>query len=519
MKDELLYAMLIEHGFKAHDIQITETHVIIDNFRRQIDTARLQPEGQPIPNKHDSNYHNYIYPNGLLPSLENLQVTKSQHRRIQTITFSSPPDVLNSGEAFEDFIERINLTYNTAHAVTREPSGTLLFTADTRTADAGKHLLKGLLNELTPRIAHVDDMGGPNYVSDLGRLAPFILTAAKEQAYKILMSFPSPLNLLTLKDTEQRTAPAALRIEKKLLHEELEKRAREQDLLTNRVREALDMKHRPWMAVDANFFQDYKGLLERNNPAALALQEAKTNKAPLYISTTNGAHAFALMFDFQTKTLYLANPLGDYSGFNEIIRHIQANTGCHNIIHAITYPIQRDGNVDFQNICTADSMVLATMLQEQAQRGEIGVGCLDGMPLQTAHYLTLNLRDRGSSALEPAPHVSQHRFFDRRDSEGRAQDIDFVSRLQELLAYATHAALDAWNQAYLLLDSYAGYAPITATEGLGQRVVTYEATRINPENGTEETIEKNVSEEAQIYLDEVYARMIEQSPENRQNLS
>ncbi len=389
MKDVFLRQFLRQHGFADNHVRITGDQVVISNFRGRISRTRLNPEGALMPGTSDNHYHNYVYPEGLFPGYEQIQATRypESHRyqgRVQNITV---PQTLFRDFKPNQFVAMANLFDDATHTVRDDGAGNWVFTPD-MAADKNEKLLNMLLDKLAPRMAYVDDFYGPNYVSDLGRLMPLIAVGAREQAARRLMGRETSIDLLQLRDelVDGAEAVSELRIDKAVFYRYLEKLAREEQLLARTVAHNLGMRKRNWIGVDADFFNRFERL--GNDINAGKLRKSIAKKKPLAISTTTGGHAFAVFVDFEKNTIFLANPLGTYDGFNAVIDKLKQVTGCQNVVHSLTRQIQREGDIDFDDVCTADAVMLAHMLDQQHKRRELAEGSLNDKLLKTAHYLT-----------------------------------------------------------------------------------------------------------------------------------
>lgn len=387
MKDFILKQLLQKYGFSEQEFTINATEVVFNSFSLTVAPNQLNPEGQNIPGSNDWNYHNYFYPDGLIPGWDKILIQRyvdgPYKNRLQHLSLP----VASFKNNAQEFLDKINLTYDTQHQFKLE-NNHLIFIVDyesKRGIEPAIELLNGLLSELTPRIAHNDDIKGPQFVSHLGRLAALILAATVAQARAQLLENPTRTDLLNLKDTVSSLQNSQkLVINKADLYVELEKLAREQQLLVQLISANLKMKERPWMAVDLNLLKNLK-----TNKSAQRLNEAiVTRKEPFYLSTTNGAHAFAAMLDFANDTLVLANPLGTYDNFAEVIQTLLTVSGCTKVIYANTLPLKRSGAIDFNDVCSADAISLAYMMMHTYQHhGVITSDSLNGQILQTENYL------------------------------------------------------------------------------------------------------------------------------------
>ncbi len=396
MKDKLLREMLRDYGFNEARVTITDTDVVISGFQQTVPASQLKEEGALIEGTADSYYHNYIYPEGLLPQYERITVARYPDRdvarqgRVQSITV--PVEVIYQNDPsfnIDEFIYLQNaINGESTHTGRLSEDGTAFIFIPDVNATYNEKLLPGILQEIQPRIA--DNFDGPNYVSDLGRIASLITVETISQAQRKLMGYGDVVtDLLDLKDKKTDSSIATvgtLCISKKAFYAQLEKMAREEGLLTKLVRKHLGMDTRRWVVADVELLRNYKN---RTDSAARKLQNAMTDgEEPLYISTTTGGHAFAAMVDFKNQRLVLANPLGMYDALDNAVDALKEVTQCNTVIFANTIQLTRDGDVDFNDVCTADAIVLAYMLEEQYKRGGVYAGCLNEQQLRTAHYLT-----------------------------------------------------------------------------------------------------------------------------------
>lgn len=533
MRDELVLDHLKFLGFDEASIQFTEHDIVFRNFHSDVVTSQLKQEGAPIPGKNDTYYHNYTYPSGLVPGFEQIKVHKftsgpyysayePQNTRIQSLSipFKALPTAFlerdRGGQiGYDVFIANFNLMHGTSHTV-QSLNGQMVLTVDYTGGPGGSRtgedLLKALIGELKPRVADKYDAKGPNYVSQLGRLTHILNLSAEDQAVNRLLGRQNEgTDLLALRDVmDGSRQPTPLRINKRIFHRWLDKLAREEGLLSEKVVQNLNMNAKNWVAVDVRQLRNYS---ERNPKLQAALAgKDRPNNPPLYISTTNGQHAFAMMVDFRTKTVFVANPLGTYENFQEIIDQVKRISGCDKEIHVITNPITREGDIPFQDVCTADSVALAHMLELQQQAGTLKRGSMNHEKLKTAAYVTqqpqLDKRD-----FLPRQHVS-HRFYGSSSAGGGHQTKlarkKLEDQLKEILSSLSHGDMtadEAWEQAVAVLEQQKNY--VSTSDMRGHRSIEYTA------DTGDRVIKKTVSETAQINLDRLYAAKLQAEESQR----
>ena len=421
MKDMLLRQILRDHGF----VQTTITSNKVSLTIRSVDTHELNIEGAPIPGT-NSYYHNYVYPNGLVPGIENIQLTlyPDSHKykgRVQSVTL--PWSIIeNPGYPNPSaFIYSTNLLFYTNHTI-EHLGDSVRITIDYSPGGLtpATELIDHIISALQPRIADKDDIKNRiNYISDIGRLAPLLILHVQQEARKKLLNQPNSFDsLLALCDVDSIDRVIALDI--RIFYRYLEKIAREEGLLATKVREFLRMDSKNWIAVDNDFFHSYTRL---SSAQAEKFKSSLKNGRALYISTTSSAHAFAIKVDFAKNTLFVANPGSDHSGSDRVIRSTKLReiTGCNQLVYVINTVLKRDGDIPFDDVCTADSIVLAQMMMETDSLFD---GCMNTAHLKTGLFIRKALYDE--TQLEPyKPVTDPHnngQIFDTTDLIDSAEE-------------------------------------------------------------------------------------------------
>ncbi|BCA95878.1 hypothetical protein TUM19329_22390 [Legionella antarctica] len=88
MRTLILKKILKQHGFEQNNVDIFDDKI---RFKiKDINKLELQEEGASIPGRDDTNYHNYIYPEGFISNLEQIEVTfypenHKYHDRISSV--------------------------------------------------------------------------------------------------------------------------------------------------------------------------------------------------------------------------------------------------------------------------------------------------------------------------------------------------------------------------------------------------------------------------------------------------
>ena len=511
MRDQLILAHLKELGFSEENVRITDSEIVFIDFQNEVERGNLKEEGTLIENfGNDNYYHNYVYQDGLIPGFDQITLEKytdgpyysaenPENTRIKTI--SIPLTAIHSQDFKpEDFVANINLTYGTTHTCRVVGNPQRMVLAVDYTSGRGKtpaeELLRGLLTELQPRIPHKGDIAGPNYISHLGRLAHILHPSAMDQAMNRLMrASNNDVRLLGLRDqvVDAPAHPSLLRIDKSIFQRWVDKEAREEQLLSRRVVANLGMNAKNWVAADIRAFRFPEERSEKFR-AALAGKD-DPNNPPLYISTTSGQHAFAMMIDFKTKTVFLANPLGTYDGFDEIVEQAKRISGCEKVVYVNTKPLVREGDIPFQDVCTADSVALVYMMQVyHAEHGDLGLGCLNEQPLKTAEYITSEM-------------VERHPVEENDSAKGFVDELHMIEEEMETQFMSAESAEQGWEKATQLLGKQEDY--ISTDTRIGARSVQY-SVDMGPR-----IIVKMVPEAAQIILDRLYAKKLAAGDDNQ----
>lgn len=565
MRDKLILGHLQDLGFSANDVQIIGDDVVFKDFHSDVVRGQLHEEGALIQNYgRDNHYHNYVYPDGLIPGFAQITIKKHTaglyysaenpvNTRINTISIPLAA-IQSEGFSPQEFVDRINLTHDTHHTFRVSGSPPQMELTVDYSAARGKvpaeELLRGLLTELQPRIPHKADIKGPNYISHLGRLAHMLHASAMDQAMNRLTGAPNQEGyLLGLRDhvVSSPERPTMLKINKSVFRRWVEKEAREEQLLSRKVAANLNMDATNWVAVDLRQLR-YPKERSLKFQAALARKD-DPNNPPLYMSTTTGQHAFAMMIDFKNKTVFLANPLGTYDNFAEIVEQVKLISGCDKVVHVNTQPLAREGDIPFQDVCTADSVALAHMMQTyHAAYGTLKADCLNGQKLKTAEYVTRQGQEvrAPAPAMPPvdqkmshtryreSPAVSQDHSYsvlrsmpddrlERQRPQKKATEMIerpkvakelpekiFVRKLNALrkqIVAENMSAEEGWVEATKLLERQKDYVSRDTKSGV--RSVQYTADMGH------RSIKKMVPEEAQIILDRLYAKKLAADDDNQ----
>ncbi|MCL9684410.1 hypothetical protein [Legionella maioricensis] len=384
MRTLILKKILLQHGFKQEDVAFFEDRV---RFKiKDVNQQELREEGAPIPGKNDSSYHNYIYSDGFISNLDKIEVTyypegHQYHKRINTIRIPL--------SMYKDTGETANAIHDTNHTI-KKNADSVLITVDYSNKNGttpANQLLNQLISDLQPRIASSDDISqGLNYISDMGRLLPLIGLGIQREVREMFLQGSKNGHLLQLQDrivnSPDQVQDRFIDIDIGILYSYIEKLVREEGYLAQLVRNYLQLDQKNWIFADQDLLNNFTKNKDANSEKLkLALQ----NKAePLFISTTTGNHAFAVKVDFQSNTLFLANPGEDTRNCEAIIEQLKQITGCTNFVRVITQKLKREEDIPFNDVCTVDSLALAQMMMDQPLLSE---GCLNSMPLKTGVYV------------------------------------------------------------------------------------------------------------------------------------
>lgn len=123
-----------------------------------------------------------------------------------------------------------------------------------------------------------------------------------------------------------------------------------------------------------------------NNPNSSFNKSLQNQSTPLFISTTSGEHAFAVVVDFQNNRLIVANPVSTDASGGEIdqgvIDALQRRTGFNTVIKALTEPMPSGTEIQVgtQNVCRATALILSGMLIDRYKQHiekAFSEGCLN----------------------------------------------------------------------------------------------------------------------------------------------
>ncbi|CEG56465.1 hypothetical protein [Legionella fallonii] len=393
MKELILKKILRQHGFKQEDIELAQDKVKIKI--KDVNALELKEEGAPVPGKRDYNYHNYIYPEGLIATIEQIRITfyPATHR------FSGRPNTIEIPSAmYKESAETANVIHGTQHNITRNPEQVIITIdySQGRGTTPADEMINQLIFDLQPRIANSTDIKeNINYISDLGRIAPLIGLGLQKEIKDLLLGQKKASSLLQLKDrivdSADKVTIRTIELDREIFNRYIEKLIREEGYLVQLVRNHLNLDQKNWVLADQNLLNNYLNIKDANaEKLNLALQN---KKEPLFISTTTGSHAFAIKVDFARKTLFLANPGEDKRNCEQIIEQLKQMTGCTNVVQVITKKLIREEDISFNDVCTADSLALAQMMIEQDHLEE---GCLNNAPLKTGVFVRKALEDNAT---------------------------------------------------------------------------------------------------------------------------
>ncbi len=384
MKELILKKVLQQHGFKQDDIELSKDEIRIKI--KDVNALDLSEEGAPILGKHDCYYHNYTYPKGLMADIEQIKVNcyPADHTfsgRLHTIQI---PSNMYKGSA-----ENANIIYGTQHTIEKH-SDHVLVTIDysqNRGSTPADEMVNQLILDLQPRIASSADIKeNINYISDLGRIAPLIGIGLQKEIKDVLLGKKQAGSLLKLKDrivnSPDQVTTRTLKFDRQIFTHYIEKLVREEGYLVQLVRSYLNLDQKNWILAGQELLNNYLHVKDANaEKLRLALQN---KKEPLFISTTTGSHAFAIKVDFESKTLFLANPGEDQSNCEQILKQLKQMTGCTNVVHVVTKKLKREEDISINDVCTVDSLALVQMMMEQDHLEE---GCLNNVPLKTGVFV------------------------------------------------------------------------------------------------------------------------------------
>ena len=385
MKEKLLRLLLQKYRV-AHEMRGDTVAIRL----KPVNRSSLKREGQAVPSpygKKDTFYHNYVYPDGLVPGIEHITITKDARERrigrIATITLPATliPDVIDDSGTVAgaaSIVGTANLIYGTEHTVAFIGTKAVI-TVDNRVATMDQKLVEQLVSALQPRIPSDGDIAeNIHYISDVGRLATLINLEIPERAKDYILNPSNGLPpLLTLRDPDREIE---LSLDRSIFDALIEKQVREEGLLTTPLKRYLGYETKNWISPDLNLLRRYER--EPNDLNAIKLRAALESQADLYITTTNGGHAFSIKVDFTQGILFLANPSGAYANFRDIIDLVKAITGCTHEIPVITQPMSRERSHDlpFSDTCTMDALVVADFMMNADFLYE---GCLNESLLTT----------------------------------------------------------------------------------------------------------------------------------------
>lgn len=384
MRKLILKKILQQHGLKQDDVEIFDDRI---RFKiKDVNALELQQEGALIPGKNDSNYHNYIYPEGFISNLEQIEVSfypenHKYHGRINVIKIPS--------SMYTDAAETANAMYDTQHEIQRE-NDFVLITVDYSSSNGSTpadRLLDKVIAELQPRVASSDDISQRlNYISDLGRILPLIVLGLQKEIKELLVRKSRNGTLLQLKDrivdSPEQVQERFIDLDISIFYSYIEKLVREEGYLAQLVRNYLQLDQKNWIFADQDLLNNFTKNTDAN---AEKLKLALLNKTePLFISTTTGNHAFAVTVDFQRKTLFLANPGDDARNCEAVLEQLKRITGCTHYVSVITKRLDREEDIPFNDLCTVDSLALAQMMMDQPS---LSAGCLNNTTLKTGVYV------------------------------------------------------------------------------------------------------------------------------------
>ena len=384
MKTLILRSILQQHGFRPEDIELSATRIKLKI--KDADQQALRQEGAAIPGKRDSYFHNYIYSEGLISNLDQIEVTVHPQGhplagRVNTIRIPSA--------IYKDVAETANTMHGTNHGIQKNAAHVLL-TVDYSNGGGSTQaelLIDLLILSLQPRIASSDDIReNINFISDLGRIAPLVGLGVQKEAKNRLLRRGGSQSLLQLRDqlvnSAAQVTTRTIDLDRGMFNHYVEKLVREEGYLVELVRQHLALDEKNWILADQDLFTNY---LRNTNPNAEKLKSALRNRRePLFISTTTGNHAFAVTVDFANNTLFLANPGEDASNCNVIMEQIKCITGCTRVVRVLNRQLIRESDIPFDDLCTVDSLALVQMMMDQPALSE---GCLNNALLRTGVFV------------------------------------------------------------------------------------------------------------------------------------
>ena len=399
MQELILKKILQQHGFKQEDTELSKDEIRIKI--KDVNALELREEGAPILGKHGCYYHNYIYPEGLIANIEQIKVTfyPSSH------PLSGRPHTIQiPSNMYRETAETVNTIHGTQHNITRHPDHALVTIdySQKRGSTPADEMINQLIFDLQPRIAcSADIKENVNYISDLGRIVPLIGLGLQKEIKDVLLGKKKAGSLLELKDrvvnSPEQVTTRTIKFDRTIFERYIEKLVREEGYLAQLVRNHLKLDQKNWVLADQNLLDNYLRISDANaKKLKLALQH---KKEPLFISTTTGSHAFAIKADFESKTLFLANPGEDKRNCEQILERLKQLTGCTNVVQVITKKLIREEDVSFDDVCTIDSLALVQMMMEQDYLEE---GCLNNAPLKTGVFVRQSL-EQTSNPVEDQP--------------------------------------------------------------------------------------------------------------------
>jgi len=376
MKSLRLEMAQIELQQLGFDVQIrSDDSLVIPNFKRYAEQHLLKKEGEPILNS-DSIYHNYVYPKGIISGFDKIQIQKRADDRIQSITV--PRDCLPQDEPNNLFIENLRqiivfILKETEDREVSEKDGnvTIVLNGDSHS----DKVLDFLINRMFASAQAFNPE--KNYVSHIGRLIPIVVPYLSLQLRQHLLYEKGDIGLLQILVDQEKEDEIDLVLPRELIKNYIDKICREEQKLVHIVDAHLQIRQMSdFMATDAD------GIINQTTPNKIITH--KESKEPLYIATTTNMHAFAVMIDFKSSTLFIANPGSQNENLTDIIRQLKEISGCNEVVWAITKKLERSGDIDIDDTCTADALSLVSMMRQH--EGPLSEGCLNSQSLRTGEY-------------------------------------------------------------------------------------------------------------------------------------
>lgn len=369
---EMAQIELQKLGFNSQIL--SDGSLVIPKFKRYAEQDLLKEEGAPFLDG-EGDYHNYVYPNGIISGFNKIEINKDEHNRIQSIVV--PRDCLPqepNNSDIESLIFQIQFVIceDCPPAITTD-NGIVTIVLN---GNSNSHKVLDLL--ISRMVASAQEFNPEkNYVSHIGRLIPIVVPYLSVQIRQNLLYGNGKISLLNILVDRMDKDEIDLVLPAELIKQYIEKICRENQKLVEIVDAHLQIRQTP------NFMQiDADGI--RNPTTANKIRSHVESKKPLYIATTTGLHAFAVMIDCNSSTLFVANPGDQVENFANILDALKDLSGCTKVVRANTTILERSDDIDINDTCTADALSLVCMMRQH--NGQLSEGCLNRQCLRTGEY-------------------------------------------------------------------------------------------------------------------------------------